>query len=108
MRNLIDNAMGAVAGVEQGTVTIDVANGDGHATIEVRDNGRGFEPADAEKLFEKFYRPGDEMRREGRGTGLGLYIARYLAASSDAKLTAHSDGPGTGATFRLVWPLGQQ
>ena len=105
VRNLIDNALGAVAGIEQGAVTVNVDEGPRYATIEVRDNGRGFDPAVADRLFEKFYRPGDEMRREVRGTGLGLYIARYLATSSDAELTAHSEGPGTGATFRLAWPL---
>ena len=105
IRNLIDNAMGAVTGIDNGTVTVRVEEGPGHATIEVRDNGRGFDPSVAERLFEKFYRPGDEMRREVRGTGLGLYIARHLASSSDARLTAHSEGPGTGATFRLAWPL---
>jgi signal transduction histidine kinase len=104
VRNLIDNALGAVAGVEKGAVAVSIQEGPQGAIIEVGDNGRGFDPSAAEKLFEKFYRPGDEMRREGRGTGLGLYIARYLAASSDAKLTARSQGPGTGATFRLVWP----
>jgi signal transduction histidine kinase len=105
LRNLIDNALGAVTGVDEGTVVVAAAADGDHALIEVRDNGRGFDPANAEKLFEKFYRPGDEMRREVRGTGLGLYIARHLATSSDARLTAHSDGPGQGATFRLRWPL---
>ncbi len=104
VRNLIDNALGAVAGTENGAVSVEIREHPRFATIEVRDNGRGFDPSAAEKLFEKFYRPGDEMRREGRGTGLGLYIARYLATSSNAQLTAESQGPGTGATFRLVWP----
>jgi len=104
LRNLLDNALAAVTGVDNGFVVLGIEAAPEAATIEVRDNGRGFDPADAEKLFEKFWRPGDEMRREGRGTGLGLYIARYLASSSGATLTAHSDGLGKGATFRLVWP----
>lgn len=105
LRNLVDNALGAVAGAESPTVTVAAAVSDGWALIEVRDNGRGFDPDDAEKLFEKFFRPGDEMRRELRGTGLGLYIARQLADASGARLTGHSGGHGAGATFRLRWPL---
>jgi len=105
IRNLVDNALGAVTGSEDGAVTITAAAEPPCAVIQVRDNGRGFEPTDAEKLFEKFWRPGDEMRREGRGTGLGLYIARSLATASGARLTAHSDGPGRGATFTIRWPL---
>lgn len=104
LRNLLDNALAAVTGIDGGVVVVRIETSPGEVTIEVRDNGRGFDPADSEKLFEKFWRPGNEMRREGRGTGLGLYIARHLASSSGAKLTAHSDGRGKGATFRLAWP----
>lgn len=107
LRNLVDNALGAVAGAESPSVTVSAVARDGWATIEVRDNGRGFDPLDTEKLFEKFYRPGDEMRREVRGTGLGLYIARQLAHASGARLTGHSGGAGQGATFRVRWPLGR-
>ena len=55
-------------------------------------------------LFEKFYRLGNEIRREGRGTGLGLYIARSLIVESGGELSTHSDGPGRGALFRATWP----
>lgn len=105
LRNLIDNALGAVANTADGLVTVSARADSACAVIEVSDNGRGFDPASAGKLFEKFYRPGDEMRREKRGTGLGLYIARHLAVSSGARLVAHSEGTGTGATFTLRWPL---
>jgi len=105
LRNLFDNAIAAVTGADDGAVTVTIESAPPFAIIEVRDNGRGFDPADTEKLFEKFFRPGNEMRREVRGTGLGLYIARSLATSSGATLTAHSEGAGAGATFRLVWPL---
>lgn len=105
LRNLIDNALDAVAAVDDGVVTVAVQPDQACAVIEVRDNGRGFDPTATEKLFEKFYRPGDEMRREKRGTGLGLYISRYLAQSSGARLTGHSEGAGRGATFTLRWPL---
>jgi len=105
LRNLVDNAMGAVSDtpIPRVTIAVDVAGSD--ASIEVRDNGRGFDPDDGAKLFDKFYRLGDEMRREGRGTGLGLYIARTLATSSGARISAHSEGRGYGAVFRVVWPL---
>lgn len=105
LRNLLDNALAAVTGLDGGTVVVRIASAPDEVSIEVQDNGRGFDPADTEKLFEKFWRPGDEMRREGRGTGLGLYIARHLASSSGATLAAHSDGRGKGATFTLVWPM---
>jgi signal transduction histidine kinase len=108
LRNLIDNALAAVTGAEAPAIVVSASVDGGSALIEVRDNGRGFAPTAADKLFEKFYRPGDEMRREGRGTGLGLYIARYLASQAGATLTAHSEGPGRGARFLARWPLAAQ
>ncbi len=105
LRNLLTNGIDAAAGAPDPVVTISATAEPPYAVIEVHDNGRGFDSADAEKLFEKFYRLGDELRREGRGTGLGLYIARILVSQSGGELSAHSDGPGRGATFRVAWPL---
>ena len=50
--------------------------------------GVGFEPAEAEKLFEKFYRPGDELRRTSKGTGLGLYVVRRFVELERGWVTA--------------------
>jgi signal transduction histidine kinase len=55
-------------------------------------------------LFEKFYRRGDELRRTGRGTGLGLYIVERLMQLERGSVRAESAGPGRGATFTVVWP----
>ena len=104
LRNLIVNGIDAAAGAENATVTIEANKVDLKTVVEVSDNGRGFHPTEGEKLFEKFYRLGNEIRREGRGTGLGLYIARSLIVESGGELSAHSDGPGRGALFRATWP----
>jgi len=104
IRNLVANAIAATDGMPDGRVTVSAVGGETLASVEVADNGCGFPPEDAEKLFEKFYRPGDELRREGRGTGLGLYIARAMVSASGGRLSAHSEGPGHGARFRSTWP----
>ncbi len=75
--------------------------------LDVIDGGEGFEPAQADRLFEKFYRPGNELRRGGRGSGLGLYIVRQLVERGGGKVAAHSEGPGRGATFTVHWPRGE-
>lgn len=105
VRNLVANAIAATGGEPDGKVAVSAVADDGRAVVEVADNGSGFDPRDGEKLFEKFYRPGDELRREGRGTGLGLYIARGLVTASGGALSASSDGAGRGARFRSTWPL---
>lgn len=70
--------------------------------LHVRDDGLGFEPGDAERLFEPYQR----LHTHTRGTGLGLYISRSLARALGGDLTARSPGPGAGATFTLSLPLG--
>lgn len=104
VRNLLDNAFKSVEAAPGGRVELVAERNDGRAIVSVVDSGVGFEARDRERMFERFWRPGDEMRRGGTGAGLGLYIARALATRSGGTLTAFSEGPGTGARFELVWP----
>lgn len=67
-------------------------------TVEIADSGDGFEPRDAERLFEPFERGNGQTH----GTGLGLYLSRQLARQMGGDLVAASDGPGRGATFALT------
>jgi signal transduction histidine kinase len=103
-RNLLENAFIAVAGVDEARVTLAARDEGRRVVLEVRDNGRGFAPHEAERLFEKFYRPGDEMRRGGRGAGLGLYLVRELLRLQGGEIEGSSGGSGAGARFRASWP----
>jgi len=76
--------------------------------IEVADDGMGFPPEEGRKIFQKFYRPGEEMRRATRGSGLGLYIVQRLVELARGKVSAHSAGPGTGAVIRVLWPAARE
>jgi signal transduction histidine kinase len=104
LRNLLTNAVAAVVRAGGGKVTITAWPRGSRTEIEVRDTGDGFDSKLREKLFDKFYRPGDEMRRGGKGSGLGLYIVRQLVERSGGQVTAQSDGPGHGAVFTVAWP----
>jgi signal transduction histidine kinase len=67
----------------------------------VTDSGPGI-PADVrERIFEPFF----STKREGEGTGLGLYICRNIVAEHEGRLLLESV-PGQGATFRVVLPIG--
>jgi len=72
--------------------------------LSVRDNGIGFEPKHAERIFEVF------KRLHGRGayagTGIGLALCRQIAARHGGHITATS-APGQGATVRVTLPLHQ-
>jgi len=70
--------------------------------IAVEDNGIGFEPKYAERIFAAFERL--HSRSEYEGTGIGLSIARKIAWRHGGELTA-SGTPGQGSTFTLTLPL---
>ena len=110
LRNLLDNSLKSCVAAKTGTVPVGgtirvrgTRDVDGIA-LAVSDDGLGFAPEDAEMIFEKFHRLGDELRRATPGTGLGLYIVKRLVELSGGSVAAKSAGAGTGATVTLRWP----
>ncbi len=97
--NLLDNAW------LYGTEPIEVRTGasEGIAFVEVVDHGPGIAAADAERVFDAFYRVHADAASPP-GSGLGLAIASELAARYGGRLRLLSR-PGSGATFRLELPL---
>jgi len=106
LRNLLDNAA-KYGGADQ-PVHVTVARQGDWATIEVRDQGIGLAAEECEKIFQKFYRVGEEMVRQTEGTGLGLYLARELVRQLGGSITAESPGVGRGTSFRVTLPLDRQ
>ena len=97
---LLDNALRHTP--SGGDVTVIVGRDGQDATIAVRDTGEGI-PADAVPfVFDRFYR-GDPSR-SGRSAGLGLAIARGLAAAHRGSIELESR-VGVGSTFTLRLPL---
>ena len=106
LRNLIGNAIESARAA--GTrVEVSARRLGSAVELQVLDDGVGFEPAEGNRLFEKFYRPGSELRRNKQGSGLGLYLVRGFVALEGGEVEASSDGPGRGATFRVTWPVGE-
>jgi signal transduction histidine kinase len=70
--------------------------------LAIQDQGRGFEMAQVERLFEPFERGGGTG--VSHGSGLGLFIARQLMRRMGGELYARSEGPGKGATFTMELP----
>jgi CheY-like chemotaxis protein len=73
------------------------SNGNRWLRVEVRDNGLGFDPMVAPKLFEPFEQAGTPERNGG--LGLGLAICRGVMELHGGHVIATSQGPGTGARF---------
>ncbi|WP_051830707.1 ATP-binding protein [Streptomyces violens] len=77
----------------------------GHAVLTVRDDGIGFDPATADALFDAFVRAAPAADTSSGGLGLGLPIVRGIAELHGGTVRAQSDGPGSGAHFRIRLPL---
>jgi signal transduction histidine kinase len=97
--NLLSNARRHAATA----VTVCVGSADGQAVLAVTDDGNGIEPADRERVFERFTRLDEGRRRDTGGTGLGLAISRDIARAHRGTLRIE-DSP-RGARFVLRLPL---
>jgi signal transduction histidine kinase len=102
LRNLLDNAIKySPAG---GDVRVALEPNGNAMRFAVHDEGIGFEPSDADAIFERFRRLDPAMTRGIGGTGLGLYICRELVERMGGRIWAESR-PGAGSTFYFELPL---
>jgi signal transduction histidine kinase len=101
LENLLANAI-RYAG--QGTTcTVELSESEEEALLAVSDDGKGVDPADLPRLFERFYR-GDQARTS-RGTGLGLAIVKHVVTAAGGEVEATSE-PGSGLKIRARFPRG--
>lgn len=97
--NLIDNAIKYTpAG---GSVTVSVTPYELFCRIDVTDTGPGIPEDEQGRIFERFYR--SPAVRDAQGVGLGLYLAREIAAANGGYIKVTSR-PGNGSTFSLFLP----
>ncbi|MCB2213415.1 HAMP domain-containing histidine kinase [bacterium] len=104
--NLVDNAL-KYSDSEQ-PVRVDVSRKGSRVVLTVADMGEGFSHSERQRIFKRFYRIGEEDTRTAEGSGLGLYLVREIARSFRGDVSAHSDGPGQGATFTVRVPLAKE
>jgi signal transduction histidine kinase len=106
LSNIVNNAVRFTPDRGSIRVTGGVHAEYGHlAQVEVIDNGIGFPPEQAERIFDEFYQVEDHMTRKHGGLGIGLTIARAMIEAHGGLIQAESAGPGQGATFRFTLPL---
>lgn len=99
LENLLTNAI-RYAG-QGSTCTVELAASDAGELLAVSDDGKGVDPADLPRLFERFYR-GDQARTS-RGTGLGLAIVKHVVTAAGGEVEATSE-PGQGLSVRARFP----
>jgi chemotaxis family two-component system sensor kinase Cph1 len=101
LSNLLGNAIKFTP--EGGTVTISAWSRDGALSVTIADTGRGIALEDLAHIFDRYWRP---KGSEGKGTGLGLYIARGIVEAHGGRVWVESSAHG--ATFVFTLPLEPQ
>ena len=122
--NLIDNALKHSPQGEQVTVAVEAPSSKLQApekhqalntkaepaerpawvVLSVSDHGPGIPAAEQEKIFERFYRLGSELRRETQGVGIGLSIVKHVVEAHGGRVRVHST-PGQGSRFSIELPV---
>jgi signal transduction histidine kinase len=68
--------------------------------MNIIDEGIGIADTEKTKIFEKFYRTGNESTRKTQGTGLGLYLCRKIAGDHNADISVTNNIP-SGSNFAI-------
>ena len=101
--NLLDNA---VKYSEKGArVFIEAKDADAKSVeIRIKDSGVGIAPAQAKRIFHRFYRIPGLSTQKAKGTGLGLFIVQSIVKKHRGKISVESAGEGAGSTFVVRLP----
>lgn len=106
LSNLISNAIryGASDPKIEIVLKIKNINKEKYAILILADNGRGIPPDELDRIFQPFYRLGNDSHAI-RGSGLGLYLVKEMIESSGGRISARSEGEGKGSRFEILFPL---
>ena len=97
--NLVDNAIDALATIPEGRrIDLFLENGNGRATVRVRDNGCGIAPEKVERIFNPFF------TTKSQGTGLGMAISKKIVEAHQGGIEVTSD-VGRGTEFTVTLPM---
>jgi signal transduction histidine kinase len=102
VNNLLDNAH------KYSTITSPISvlltSHDNYIQLTIKDEGVGIPIGERGKIFEKFYRIGDESTRTTKGTGLGLYLCKKISEFHHATIFVHANTPN-GSIFNINFPI---
>jgi two-component system phosphate regulon sensor histidine kinase PhoR len=72
--------------------------------LSVTDRGPGIPVSEHERIFERFYRLGSELRRETEGVGIGLSIVKHIVKAHGGRIIVESE-LGKGSRFIIELPM---
>ncbi|MBP7807756.1 MAG: two-component sensor histidine kinase [Bacteroidia bacterium] len=97
--NLVENAF--KYSPDNSQVLISLNNQNGKLNLSVSDNGFGISEKEKSKIFDKFYRVGNEETRNTKGTGLGLYIVEKIVLAHNGTIEVQDNKPN-GSVFKVT------
>ena len=100
VNNIIDNAL-KYSGPGD-SINIELKQSDKNFVLKIADQGKGIPDAEKEKIFNKFYRLGNQSTREAKGTGIGLYLSRTIVQENNGKLEVFNNNP-SGSIFQFTF-----
>ena len=100
--NLVDNAIKYSGEVKQFSIKTQTRGSD--LAIEIADRGIGIPRAEQAKVFEKFYRVGNGLVHDVKGSGLGLSLVKHIVEAHHGTISVESD-TGKGSRFTILLPL---
>ena len=102
--NLLENAVKYIG--EGSRVELAICERGSDVHIEIRDDGLGVSDEEKERIFDKFYRVGNEDTRSTKGTGLGLYIVNEVVRAHGGSVEVRDNRP-RGTVFAICLPFGE-
>ncbi|MBK8505011.1 MAG: GHKL domain-containing protein [Saprospiraceae bacterium] len=99
--NLIENA--AKYSPQTSEISIQTTQEEKSYRIEIRDQGPGIAEEEKRKIFDQFYRSGQEETRNTQGTGIGLFIVHKMVEFHHGKIEVFDNKP-KGSIFRITLP----
>ena len=100
--NLIEN--GWKYSPKESALEVSIQKNDNKIILSIADQGIGVPDKEKQNIFTKFYRIGNEETRRTKGTGLGLFIVKYIVEEHDGKISVIDNKP-KGSVFRVELPL---
>lgn len=91
VNNLVENAI--KYSPKESTIKALLRKENGNIHLEIADEGEGIHDAEKTRIFEKFYRIGNENTRKTQGTGLGLYLCSKIARDHNADISVTNNHP---------------
>jgi len=103
--NLVDNAIKYSREMKQLSITTETRGSD--LSIEIADHGIGIPRGEQAKVFEKFYRVGNGLVHDVKGSGLGLSLVKHIIEAHHGTISVESD-VGKGSRFTILLPLARR